>query len=89
VNKAELIAAVADDLSTTKVAAERAVESVLSVISAELSVGGEVRLIGFGSFTVKERAAREGRNPQTGAKLTIAAKRAVAFKPGKTLNDAV
>lgn len=89
-NKAELIDVVALRLDTSKAAAGRAVEAVLSAVADHLADGGtEVRLSGFGTFSVKERAARVGRNPQTGAKMDIAASRKVGFKAWSTLNDRV
>lgn len=89
-NKAELIEDVAVRLDTSKVRAGRAVEAVLGAVADHLAAGGtEVRISGFGTFSVKERAARVGRNPQTGAKMDIAASRKVGFKAWSTLNDRV
>ena len=73
----------------TKAAAERAVNAVMEGIQAGLAKDEKVQLIGFGSFTVKQRKARMGRNPQTGAKIRIPASRAVSFRPGKDLKEAV
>ena len=89
-NKAELIDVVALRLDTSKAAAGRDVEAVLGTVADHLADGGtEVRLSGFGTFRVKERAARVGRNLQTGAKIDIAASRKVGFKAWSTLNDRV
>lgn len=89
-NKAELIEDVALRLDTSKAAAGRAVEAVLEAVADHLADGGTyVRLSGFGTFSVKERAARVGRNLQTGAKMDIAASRKVGFKAWSTLNDRV
>ena len=89
-NKTELIDVVAMRLDTSKDAAGRAVEAVLGAVADHLADGGtEVRLSGFGTFIVKERAARVGRNPQNGAKMDIAASRKVGFKAWSTLNDRV
>lgn len=89
-NKAELIDVVALRLDTSKVRAGHAVEAVLGAVADHLAAGGtEVRISGFGTFRVKERAARVGRNPQTGAKVDIAASRKVGFKAWSTLNDRV
>ncbi|MBQ7488623.1 MAG: HU family DNA-binding protein [Clostridia bacterium] len=87
-NKSELIAAVAA-AGLTKKDAGTAVETVLSSIADTLAKGESVSLIGFGTFSVKERAARQGRNPSTGESITIAASKSVAFKAGKTLKDSV
>ena len=88
-NKSELVAAIAERTETTKAAAELALKTTLEVISEELASGGEITLIGFGTFKVTKREAREGRNPQTGEKMKIAAKNAVKFKPGKSLDEGV
>lgn len=88
-NKAELIDAVAAATGTQKSDAARAVEAVLSTISSTLSKGGAVSLVGFGNFTVKQRAARVGRNPKTGAEIQIPASKVPGFKAGKALKDAV
>ena len=87
--KTELIAKVAEDAKVTKAVAADAVAAVFNTISAELVKGGKVSLIGFGTFEVRERAARQGRNPQTGASIKIKASKAPAFKAGKALKDAV
>ena len=88
-NKTELIAAVAQEAEMTKKDAEKAVKAVLDVVSNALVKGDKVQLIGFGTFEVKARAARKGRNPQTGAEIEIAASKNPVFKAGKALKDAV
>jgi DNA-binding protein HU-beta len=89
VNKAELIDAIAVSADISKADATRAIESVLETITTALKSGDTVNLVGFGSFAVKERAARTGRNPQTGAAIEIAASKAPVFKPGKALKDSL
>jgi DNA-binding protein HU-beta len=86
--KADLIAKVAEKGLTKKKAAE-AVEAVLEAIKQALKKGDKVQLIGFGSFSIKKRAAREGRNPQTGATIKIPAKKVPVFRPGAELREAV
>jgi DNA-binding protein HU-beta len=88
-NHADLAAAVAEDLKITKAKASEAVDRVLTAISDTLAAGGEVRLIGFGSFSVINKPARTGRNPRTGAEIKIAASKSVKFSAGKGLKDAV
>lgn len=88
-NKAELIEAVADAAELNKATATKAVDAVLNSITEALKKGEQVTLIGFGTFEVRERAARAGRNPQTGAAIEIKASKAPAFKAGKALKDAV
>ena len=88
-NKTELIAAVAEKAEVSKKDAEKAVAAVIDAITEELVAGGKVQLVGFGTFDVAERAAREGRNPQTGAPMPIAASKAPRFKAGKALKDAI
>lgn len=88
-NKTQLIAAVAQDAGMTKVDAEKAVKSVIGVISKELADGGGVTLVGFGTFSVYERAARKGKNPRTGVTISIPAKKVPKFKAGKALAEAV
>lgn len=88
-NKTELVAAMADRAGISKNDAEKALNAFTDVVSGELSKGEKVILIGFGTFEVTERAARTGKNPQTGEKLEIAACKAPKFKPGKALKDAV
>ena len=87
-NKSELIAKVAQDCDVSKAAAEKALISIMGVITDAMAVGDKVSLIGFGTFSVTERAAREGRNPQTGKKMKIPAKKVVKFKAGSKLADA-
>lgn len=88
-NKAELIDAVADRAALSKADAARAVDTTFEVISRTLKKGDRVALVGFGTFAVRKRAARMGRNPKTGAPLKIAAARNPAFKAGKALKDSV
>ncbi|ACU34821.1 HU family DNA-binding protein [Actinosynnema pretiosum subsp. pretiosum] len=88
-NKAELVSAIAEGADVEKAVATRALDAVLDSITKALAQGDDVVLTGFGSFTVKERAARTGRNPQTGEAIEIAASKAVGFKVGKALKDAV
>lgn len=88
-SKAELVEKIAAQAGLTKADAERAVNAFISAVTASLKDGNDVTLVGFGTFTTGERAARQGRNPQTGASITIAAKKVVKFKPGKALKDKV
>jgi len=88
-NKGELIEAVAAAADLTKADATKAVEAVLETITRTLKKGDQVALVGFGSFSVKSRAARQGRNPKTGATIDIPASRVPGFKAGKALKDAV
>lgn len=88
-NKSELIDAVAESADISKAAAGRAVDAMVDAISGALKAGDSVALIGFGTFTVRERAARTGRNPRTGQEIKIDAAKVPAFKPGKALKDAV
>lgn len=88
-NKAELIEAVAEAADLSKAGATRAVDAVLDTITGALKGGQQVTLVGFGTFEVRERAARAGRNPQTGATINIPASKAPSFKAGKALKDAV
>ena len=88
-NKAELIEAIADAADLTKADAGKALDGLVDAITAALKAGETVSLVGFGSFQVKERAARQGRNPQTGATIDIAAAKIPSFKAGKALKDAV
>jgi DNA-binding protein HU-beta len=87
--KDELVTAVADRLDSTKTAAAAAIEATFDVISEALKKGEDVKLIGFGSFSVVERAAREGRNPRTGQPVKIKASKAPKFTPGKVLKQMV
>jgi DNA-binding protein HU-beta len=89
VNKSELIDAIADSADISKAAAGRAVDAVVESVTNALKGGDQVTLIGFGTFSVKDRAARTGRNPQTGAEIQIAAAKIPSFKAGKALKDAV
>ena len=88
-NKTELIAAVAEKSGLSKKDAAAAVESVIATVSDSLVKGEKVQLVGFGTFEVSERAAREGRNPQTGAAMKIAASKMPKFKAGKALKDMI
>ena len=88
-NKAELVQAVADAANITKADAGRAVNAVVESVSSALKNGDQVTLIGFGTFSVRERAARTGRNPRTGEPITIAAAKVPGFKPGKALKESV
>ena len=88
-NKTDLINAVAESAEISKKDASKAIEAVFSTIQDALAAGDKVQLIGFGNFEVRERAARKGRNPQTGDEIEIAASKVPAFKPGKALKDAV
>ena len=88
-NKAELIAKIADDAGITKTQANATLESFISAVTKTLKGGGKVTLVGFGTFSVTKRAARTGRNPQTGDAIPIAAAKIPSFKPGKALKDSV
>ena len=88
-NKTELVAAVAAKADISKKAADAAVAAVFAEIEGALAKGEKVQLIGFGTFEVRERAAKEGRNPKTGEKITIAASKVPAFKAGAALKNAV
>ncbi|EDL62828.1 MULTISPECIES: HU family DNA-binding protein [Bacillaceae] len=88
-NKTELINAVAEAAELSKKDATKAVDAVFESIQDALANGDKVQLIGFGNFEVRERAARKGRNPQTGEEIEISASKVPAFKPGKALKDAV
>ena len=88
-NKTELISAVAEKSGASKKDAEKVVNATFDVITEALSKGDKVALIGFGNFEVRERAAREGKNPQTGEKIKIAACKVPGFKAGKALKEAV
>ena len=87
--KTELVDVIAEQANLSKVAAKDALEAILSVITDELIKGEQVALIGFGTFGVKDRAARTFRNPQTGEPIEVAASRVPSFKPGKALKDAI
>ena len=86
-NKTELVAAMADAAEISKKDAEKALKAFTDVVADELKKGGKVQLVGFGTFEVSERAAREGRNPQTGETMTIEASKSPKFKAGKALKD--
>ncbi len=88
-NKTELVAAMAEQAGISKKDAEKALKAFTDVVAAELKDGGKVQLVGFGTFEVAERAAREGRNPQSGKVMKIAASKAPKFKAGKALKDMV
>ena len=88
-NKTELIAAVADKAELSKKDAEKAVKAVIDSISEDLKAGGKVQIVGFGTFEVSKREAREGRNPRTGATMSIKATKMPKFKAGKALKDMV
>ncbi len=88
-NKSELIDAVATSADISKAAAGRAIDGVVAAISDALAKGEQVSLIGFGTFLVRERAARSGRNPRTGETIEIKAAKTPGFKAGKALKDAV
>lgn len=88
-NKTELIAAVAEKAGLSKKDADKALAAVIDSIAAELKAGKKVALVGFGTFEVKARAARNGINPKTGETIKIAASKAPAFKAGKAFKDAI
>lgn len=88
-NKTELVAAMAKETNLAKKDVEAVLKSFIDVVSEELKKGEKVQLVGFGTFEVSERAAREGRNPQTGATMNIKASKAPKFKAGKALKDMV
>ncbi|WP_462263120.1 HU family DNA-binding protein [Ferruginibacter sp.] len=85
-NKAELISKLADDAGITKTQANAALDSFVEAVTVTLKKGGKVTLVGFGTFSVSKRAARNGRNPQTGAVIKIKAKKVAKFKAGKELS---
>ncbi|HBJ74864.1 MAG TPA: DNA-binding protein [Syntrophaceae bacterium] len=87
--KAELIGVMADEAGITKVAASDALDAFVAAVTKELKKAGKLGLVGFGTFSVVKRKAREGRNPQTGKAIKIPAKKVVKFKAGKTLADKV
>lgn len=88
-NKAELIDAMALEADLTKADAKKALDAFINATTKALKQGDRVALVGFGSFSISERAARKGRNPQTGKEIDIAAKKVVKFKPGSELADTV
>ena len=88
-NKTELASAIAEKAEISKKDAEKALKAFTEVVAEELKKGEKIQLVGFGTFEVSERAAREGRNPQTGETMKIAASKAPKFKAGKALKDAI
>lgn len=88
-NKSELIEVVAQSADISKAAASRAIDAFVTSVTDALKEGDQVTLVGFGTFAVRERAARTGRNPRTGESITIPASKAPGFKAGKALKDAV
>lgn len=88
-NKSELIAAMAADAGISKAAAKSALESLTNNVTSTLKSGGKVALVGWGTWSISKRAARTGRNPQTGASINISAKNVVKFKAGAGLSDSV
>ena len=88
-NKTELIAAIAEKTELSKKDAEKALKAFTDVVEEELKKGEKIQLVGFGTFEVSETAAREGRNPQTGETMQIAASKSPKFKAGKALKDAI
>lgn len=88
-NKTDLISAVAGQAGITKKDAEKVINAFFTTVADALKAGDKVQLIGFGTFEVRSRQARKGRNPQTGAEINIPAAKVPAFKPGKALKDAV
>ena len=88
-NKTELVAAMADAAGVSKKDAEKALKAFTDVVAEELKKDGKVQLVGFGTFEVSKRAAREGRNPQTGKTMSIPASKAPKFKAGKALKDSI
>ena len=85
----EIITKMSEDADTTKVSAKAALDSFLGCVTKTLKKGGKVSLVGFGTFSISKRAARKGRNPQTGATINISARKVAKFKAGKGLSDAV
>lgn len=88
-NKQDLISAIADSAELTKADAGRAIDAMVEVVKKALKKGDTVSLVGFGTFSVRKRAARTGRNPRTGQTIKIKASKSPAFKAGKALKDAV
>lgn len=88
-NKADLVEAMAEKAGVSKKDAEASLKAFTDVVAEELKKGEKIQLVGFGTFEVSERAARTGRNPQTGAEMTIAASKAPKFKAGKALKDSL
>ena len=88
-NKADLIDSIADAADISKASATRALDATIDAITSALKAGDQVSMVGFGTFTVKNRPSRLGRNPRTGEAITIAASRIPGFKPGKALKEAL
>jgi DNA-binding protein HU-beta len=88
-NKADLIAQIAEDAGITKTEANAAIDSFTAAVTKALKAGGKVTLVDFGTFSVSSRAARTGRNPQTGASIKIKAKKVAKFKAGKELSASI
>ena len=88
-NKSELVSAIAEVSGLTKADSEKALNATTEAIKGALAKGESIQLIGFGTFSISERSARTGRNPQTGKEIQIAAKKVAKFKPGKALDEAV
>ena len=88
-NKTELVASIAEKATISKKDAEKALAAFVESVSGELKAGGKIQLVGFGTFEVRERAARTGKNPRTGEKIQIAASKNPVFKAGKALKDAI
>ncbi len=88
-NKTELVSEVAGTAGMTKKDAEKVINAFFATVEGALKTGDKIQLIGFGTFEVRDRQARKGRNPQTGAEIDIPAARVPAFKPGKALKDAL
>ncbi|TNC80255.1 MAG: DNA-binding protein HU [Oleiphilus sp.] len=88
-NKSDMINAIADSADISKAAAGRALDGFLETLSSGLAKGDSLQLMGFGTFSVADRASRTGRNPKTGEEMIIAASKVVKFKPGRALKDAV
>jgi DNA-binding protein HU-beta len=88
-NKTELVAAIAEKTELSKKDSEKALKAFIDVVTEELAKGEKIQLVGFGTFEVSERAAREGRNPQTGETMKIDASKAPKFKAGKALKDVI
>ncbi|KHT19785.1 nucleoid-associated protein HU-beta [Pectobacterium brasiliense] len=88
-NKSQLIDKIAADADISKAAAGRVLDAIIGSVTESLKEGGDVALVGFGTFSVRERAARTGRNPQTGKEISIPAAKVPGFRAGKTLKDAV
>ena len=88
-NRSELIAAIASKTGSSKKAADESLKALIEIISEELKNDGKVQLVGFGSFEIRKRAARKGRNPQTKEEIKIPASKAPAFKAGKALKDLI